>query len=58
MDLTSEALLAAVRRFIARRRRPATLVTDNETNFMGTRKELEAVYKVLTTQDAHESLSS
>ena len=57
MDLTSEAPLAAVTRFIARRGRPAILITDNGTNFMGARKELEAVYKVLTTQDAHESLS-
>ena len=56
-EFTSEAFLAAVRRFIAIRGRPATLVTDNETNFEGARKELEAVFKVLTTQDAHESLN-
>ena len=44
-------------RFIAIRGRPATLITDNGTKFEGTRKELEAGYKVLTAQDAHKSLN-
>ena len=56
-EFTSEAFLAAVMRFIAIRGRPATLVTDNGTKFEGARKELEAGYKVLTTQDAHKSLN-
>lgn len=57
MDLTSEAFLAALRRFIARRGRPTTFFTDNGTNFVGARRELEAVYRLLDTPEASESLS-
>ena len=57
MDLSTQAFTAALRRFIARRGRPEHLITDNGTNFVGARKELEAVYNQLSTKETQESLS-
>ena len=54
MDLTTEAFIASLKRFIARRGCPETLRTDNGTNFVRARKELNALYELLdssTTQD-------
>ncbi|UYV71317.1 hypothetical protein LAZ67_8002609 [Cordylochernes scorpioides] len=39
-NLTTEAFLAALRRFISRRGRPAEINTDNATNFVGAYKDL------------------
>ncbi len=57
MDLSTEAFLATLRRFIARRGRPHTLMTDNGTNFVGARRELESVYRMLKSCSGGESLS-
>ena len=46
-SLTTEAFLAALRRFIARRGKPRTICPDNGTNFQGAANELHAVYKML-----------
>jgi len=46
-SLTTEAFLAALRCFIARRGRPRTIHSDNGTNFQGAANELHAVYKIL-----------
>ena len=40
-SLDTEACLAAITRFIARRGRPATMISDNGTNFVGAAKELK-----------------
>jgi transposase InsO family protein len=40
-NLTSEAFLAALRRFISRRGLPSQIWSDNGTNFVGARKELK-----------------
>jgi len=48
-SLTTEAFLAALRRFIARRGRPRNIHPDNGTNFQGAVIELHAVYKMLQT---------
>ena len=39
-DLTSEAFIAALRRFIARRGYPSLLWSDHGTNFVGANREL------------------
>ena len=44
---TTEAFLAALRRFIARRRKPKTIYSDNGTNFQGSANELHEIYKIL-----------
>jgi hypothetical protein len=41
-DMTTQACLAALRRFVARRNLPHTIFSDNGTNFVGCNKELRA----------------
>jgi len=48
-SFTTEALLAALRRFIARRGKPRTMYSDNDTNFQGASKELHEIYSLLHT---------
>ncbi|CAG7825479.1 unnamed protein product, partial [Allacma fusca] len=43
-DLTTDAAINAVRRFIARRGTPASLWSDNGTNFRGADKELQKAW--------------
>jgi transposase InsO family protein len=40
-DLTTNAFIAALRRFMSRRGRPAQVYSDNGTNFVGASKELK-----------------
>ena len=46
-SLTTEAFLAALRRFIARRGKPRTIYSDNCTNFQGASNELHEIYNML-----------
>ena len=57
MDLSTDEFLAGLRRFVARRGRPALLLTDNSTNFVGAKKELEDFYHLLSSQPTQESVS-
>ena len=57
MNLSTDEFLAALRRFEARRGRPAILLTDNGTNFVGAKKELEDFYHLLSSQPTQESVS-
>jgi len=43
-NLTTEAFLAALRHFIARRGKPRTIYSDNGTNFQGASNELHEIY--------------
>jgi len=45
--LTTEAFLAALRHFIARRGKPKTIYSDNGTNFQGASNQLHEIYKML-----------
>jgi len=47
ISLSTEAFLAAMRRFIARRGKPRTICSDNGTNIQGAANELHAIYKML-----------
>jgi hypothetical protein len=46
-SITTEAFLAARRRFIARRGKPKTFCTDTGTNFQGASNQLHEIYKML-----------
>ncbi len=46
-DLSTEAFLAAFKRFIARRGLPHQVFSDNGTNFVGAEKEIQVAYKLL-----------
>ncbi|XP_065079415.1 uncharacterized protein LOC135702313 [Ochlerotatus camptorhynchus] len=50
-DLTSQAFIAALRRFVARRGRPEILMCDNATNFIGARRELGELRKLFNNQE-------
>ncbi|XP_018393377.1 PREDICTED: uncharacterized protein LOC108772354 [Cyphomyrmex costatus] len=51
-DLTSNAFISALRRFISRRGRPACLYSDNGTVFVGAHNQLKEIQDFLKTQQA------
>jgi hypothetical protein len=46
-SLTTEAFLAALRRFIARRGKPRTIYSDNGNNFQSASTQLHEIYTML-----------
>ena len=56
-DLSAEAFLAALRRFISRRGKPKEVFSDNGTNFVGASRELEQLYKFLSKETTQRSVS-
>ena len=46
-DLTADSCVAALQRFISRRGQPKTIISDNGTNFVGTKKEFDEMFKKL-----------
>jgi len=55
-SLSTEAFLAALRRFIARRGKPRTICSDNRTNFQYAANERHAVYKMLQSTSQMETV--
>ncbi len=49
-ELYSEAFLACLRRFVGRRGCPSHIYTDNGTNFIGAKNELEEVQQLTSSQ--------
>ncbi|XP_015437076.1 PREDICTED: uncharacterized protein LOC107192363 [Dufourea novaeangliae] len=49
-DLTSEAFLAALKRFFARRGKCSDIYSDNATTFTGANRELEQIHTLLTIE--------
>ena len=49
-SLTSDAMVAAQRRFIARRGIPSQIVSDNATNFVGARRDLNELEKIVKAE--------
>ena len=57
-DLTTEAFLAALKRFISRRGLPQHIHSDNGSNFVGVRNDLLEFYKHLSSQETQNAVHS
>ena len=57
-DLTTEAFLAALKRFVSRRGLPDSIHSDNGTNFVGAKNDLQELYKFLSSCDVQASVHS
>ncbi len=56
-DLSAEAFLAALRRFVSRRGKPKEMFSDNGTNFVGVSRKLKHLYKFLSKETTQNSVS-
>ncbi|XP_018358471.1 PREDICTED: uncharacterized protein LOC108758159 [Trachymyrmex cornetzi] len=56
-DLTSEAFLASLKRFMARRGKVACLYSDNGTNFVGAARELNELHRMFTEEQVQRKLN-
>ena len=56
-DLTSEAFIACLRRFVSRCGYPSLLWSDHGTNFVGANRELKELNDILKEQKAQKSIS-
>lgn len=56
-DLSTDRFLQALRRFVARRGRCASIYSDNGTNFVGARNKLQDFLKLLKSRDHHDAIS-
>ena len=57
-DLTSEAFIACLRRFIARRGKPTLIWSDHGTNFLGATRLLKELLDFLQQQKSREAISN
>ncbi|XP_055645590.1 uncharacterized protein LOC129782412 [Toxorhynchites rutilus septentrionalis] len=55
-DLTTQAFLASLRRFVSRRGRPSLIMCDNATNFVGAKRELQELRKLFNDQQFQETV--
>ncbi|XP_026462660.1 uncharacterized protein LOC113365282, partial [Ctenocephalides felis] len=55
-SLTTEAFMAALKRFISRRGKCNTIFSDNGTNFIGARHELHQLYKLFKSDKIRSEL--
>ena len=56
-DLTTDAFIAALRRFTARRGKPSLILSDHGTNFVGATRELKEMYEFLNKQRTQGDIS-
>ena len=56
-DLTTEAFIACLRRFIARRGRPTLIMSDNGSNFVGASRELKELKEFFELQRTKQKIS-
>ena len=57
-DLTTEAFLACLRRFVSRRGKPSVIWSDHGTNFVGAARLLTELYQFLRKQEAEEAVTN
>ncbi|XP_062553886.1 uncharacterized protein LOC134219207 [Armigeres subalbatus] len=56
MDLTTQAFLAALKRFTARRGKPQLIMCDNATTFVGAKRELTELHRLFHDQSFQDTL--
>ncbi|XP_058811047.1 uncharacterized protein LOC131675938 [Topomyia yanbarensis] len=56
-DLTTSCFIQALRRFVSRRGRCATIFSDNGTNFVGARNQLAELISKLKNKQHHEEIT-
>ena len=56
-DLTTEAFIAALRRFISRRGHPTLIWSDNGTNFVGADNQLKDLFHFMKTRTTVETIA-
>ena len=56
-DLSTEAFLSCLRRFISRRGLPTLMWSDNGTNFVGAEKEIKELYQFWQRENTQQSFS-
>ena len=56
-DLTSDAFIACLRRFISRRGKPSLIWSDHGTNFVGANRELQELVEFLELQKTNANVS-
>ena len=57
-DLTTEAFLASLKRFVSRRGLPQSIHSDNGSNFTGAKNDLQDLYQFLSSTDANAAIHS
>ena len=57
-DLSTEAFLACLRRFVSRRGKPNTIWSDHGTNFIGANRQLKELYAFLRDQETEATIAS
>ena len=57
-DLSADAFLACLRRFVSRRGKPNTIWSDHGTNFVGGNRQLKELYAFLRKREIEESITS
>ena len=57
-DLTTEAFLAAFKRFISRRGKPLEMQSDNGTNFVGADAKMKQIFNVVKAQNKDSCLNT
>ena len=57
-DQTTGTFLAALKRFVSRRNLPRNIHSDNGSNFLGAKNELDKLYSLLGTEELPEELQT
>ncbi|XP_066254640.1 uncharacterized protein [Euwallacea similis] len=57
-DLSTDAFLLTIKRFISRRDTPATIFSDNAKNFLGARNQLKSLYEFFKSSANKEAIQT
>ena len=57
-DLSTEAFIACLRRFIARRGKPSLIWSDHGSNFVGASRQIQELYELLQRPESHNCISN